>query len=217
MQVNVNQKITEHLEICPHCNVSHVQIAVSAHATWESNKSTCFLGNCQNPDCSGPVFFIREHINATDGMGYRHGLVTFLYPFALSTGLDSSISLPDRVVEEFQESIKCMAVGALLSSMTMSRRVLQRCLKDKGYSQHRLVDQINEAKKNGTIPARYHEIADEIRHYGNVGAHPSDDKASCVTNDNCHLLIEFTKLIIEEFYLLPHKATQLQANRKKLN
>lgn len=158
------------------------------------------------------MFYIRKNEQTKKPIGFNLGDAVFLYPFAGCEALDASI-LPAGVPEEFTECVTCSVVGASLSSMTMARRVLQRCLKDKGHLQHILAQQIDAAKADGTIPKRYHEIADEIRIYGNIGAHPDDDKMSCVTTENCRHLIEFTRMMIEELYILPQKAALLRKNR----
>jgi hypothetical protein len=98
--------------------------------------------------------------------------------------------------------------------MTMSRRVLQRCLKQQGFSEKTLEKQIDAAKADGTIPKRYHSLADEIRKYGNIGAHPDDDNLALATAENAQHLLEFVNLLIHEFYELPAKADALMRQRK---
>ena len=214
MKVNETLGHKDQIDSCPHCGVRHVQVSVGAIAQW-SDDANCFLASCQNVQCGKSVFYIRKirkNEQAKKPIGFNPGDAVFLYPFAGCEALDASI-LPAGVPEEFTECITCSVVGASLSSMTMARRVLQRCLKDKGHLQHNLAQQIDAAKADGTIPKRYHEIADEIRLYGNIGAHPDDDKMSCVTTENCRHLIEFTRMMIEELYILPQKAALLRKNR----
>jgi hypothetical protein len=206
MRVETTHGYTDQIETCPHCGVNHVQVSVGAIGGW-SDASRCFLASCQNRDCGKSVFYIRSLQTSQYAPGGQFGDVQFLYPFVGAAALDTT-TLPDGVAEELKEAVTCSVVGALLSSMTMARRVLQRCLKDKGHSQHNLVQQIDAAKADGTIP-----IADEIRLYGNIGAHPDDDKMGCVTEENCDQLIEFTRLLIEELYVLPQKAALLRRNR----
>jgi hypothetical protein len=211
MKVEETPGYTDQIDSCPHCGVRHVQVSVGAVAQW-SDDADCFLASCQNRQCGKSVFYIRKQTQAKRLIGHNLGDAVFLYPFVGSEALDASI-LPAGVPEEFTECVTCSVVGASLSSMTMARRVLQRCLKNKGHLQHNLAQQIDSAKADGTIPKRYHEIADEIRLYGNIGAHPDDDKMSCVTTENCRHLIEFTRMMIEELYILPQKAALLRKNR----
>ncbi|MBL8854815.1 MAG: DUF4145 domain-containing protein [Planctomycetaceae bacterium] len=144
--------------------------------------------------------------------GFKLGDVQFLNPFVGAASRDAP-TLPARVPKEFKEAVTCSVVGALHSATKMERRVLQRCLNDKGHTRHHLAPQIDRAKADGTIPTHYHEIADEIRLYGKISAHPDDDKMSCVTKENWHQLIEFTRLIIDELYILPQKVELLRKNR----
>jgi len=127
--------------------------------------------------------------------------------------LPKELKLPPGVREEFAEAADCLQFGSVLASMTMSRRVLQRCLKAQKFTQKSLGQQIDAAKDDGTIPNRYHDLVDEIRLYGNIGAHPDDDNASLVTSENANQLLEFVRILIEELYVLPLRAKALQNNR----
>jgi hypothetical protein len=190
---------------CPHCRVSD-QIANGGHAVggWEG-ASHWLVRNCNNPLCKRPIFIVFDETQ-------KMGRPAFTYP--LTGGhLDANTQFPERVREEFTEASLCLQINAYLSSMTMSRRVLQRCLKHLGFAQHRLFDQIEAAKTAGTIPRRYHQLADEIRHFGNIGAHPDDDNQQLVTKGNAMLLLEFVKILTDEFFVLEQRVATLSRAR----
>lgn len=193
---------------CPHCGVKD-QIAHGGHAVggWEG-VSHWLVRNCNNPLCKRPIFVVYDEVTSTET-----GSPIFTYP--LTGGkLDEETLFPDHVRDEYSEATHCFQIGAHLASMTLCRRVLQRSLKEKGFNQRSLYEQIEAAKKDGTIPRRYQELADEVRHFGNLGAHPDDDKMDLVNPENSAFLLEFVKLLVDEFYVVHHRVSSLTKARK---
>jgi len=143
----------------------------------------------------------------------NRGEISGIYPPG-SYELDSTISINEEIRNDFREAGLCLAAGCYKASMVMSRRLLQRCLKDQGYEEYRLADAIDHAMKNGTLRKPFHEIATEVRHYGNFGAHPDDDQLATIGKDEASLIIDFSRLLIEEFYEIPAAAQKLRKNRQ---
>lgn len=187
------------IEKCPHCEVSHVQ--THKHFELRGRKGDWRVLECQNPECGGFIFarVVGDELEE-------------MYP-AVNFRLKDDLGVSDEIRREFEEAGKDLANGCYLSSMTMSRRVLQRCLKEQGHSEKHLAVQLESAKKDKTLPTRYHILADEIREYGNIGAHPDDDQALNVTKENAERLLEFTRILIHEFYELPAQVKQLEQSR----
>lgn len=192
---------------CPHCGVKD-QIAQGGHAVggWEGI-SHWLVRNCNNPLCRRPIFVVYD-----EEQSKTTGVPIFTYPLTGGV-LDKDTEFPEHVREEFLEASHCHQIDAFLASMTMSRRVLQRCLKHQGFKQRNFYDQIEEAKKEKIIPRRYHKLADEIRHYGNIGAHPDDDNLELVNERNSEFLLGFVKLLVEEFYVVHHRVLELENDR----
>ncbi len=97
--------------------------------------------------------------------------------------------------------------------MVVSRRVLQRCLKEQGCDQRKLVNAIDAAMKQNILRTPFHPIATEIREYGNLGAHPDDDQLANATRGNAQQILEFARLLIHDFYEVPAAASKLKRNR----
>lgn len=192
---------------CPQCGVRD-QIAQGGHAVGGWEGITHWLVRCcNNPLCKRPIFVIYDEEESS-----KTGRPRFTYP--LSSGhLDHATTFPYLVREEFAEATRCLQVDAFLASMTMSRRVLQRCLMHLGFAQRQLFDQIEAAKSNDTIPRRYHQLANEVREFGNIGAHPDDDKAQLVTRENATLLLEFVRLLVEELFSVQQRISKLSRDR----
>jgi len=194
---------------CPHCGVKD-QIAQGGHAVggWEG-VTHWLVRSCNSPLCKKPIFVVYDENQAEETAN-----PIFTYP--LTGGkLDNDTDFPNYVREEFREATHCHQIGAYLSSMTMSRRVLQRCLKHEGFNQRKLFEQIKAAKEQNLIPKRYSKLVDEIRHYGNIGAHPDDDKMDLVNETNSEFLLGLVKLLVEEFYVVHDRITKLERARNE--
>ena len=143
-----------------------------------------------------------------NGVGSR-----VIFPF-VAHALGTSASIPKQIVDDFQEAGICLGARCFKASLVMSRRVLQRCLAEQGCKQHNLVDAIAEAVSSGILRKPFHSLAEEIRHYGNLGAHPNDDQLANANNESAHQVLEFARILIREFYKVPASAAQLKLNRK---
>ena len=194
---------------CPHCGVKD-QIANGGHAVggWEG-VSHWLVRMCSNPLCRRPIFVVYDEVKSE-----TTAAPIFTYPL-LGGKLDKETQFPKYVREEFKEASHCHQIGAYLASMTMSRRVLQRCLKHEGLNQRTLFEQIETAKNQNIIPRRYAKLVDEIRQYGNFGAHPDDDKMELVTEKNSEFLLELVKLLVEELYVVHHRVSKLEDARNE--
>lgn len=194
------------LDQCPHCGVRHVQTQQRFADTVDPHTGTVswFLERCQNTSCEKLVLVEIDSNN---------GQVLGIFPF-VSYQLDTNASIPAPTAEDFREAGLCLGAGCFKASLVMSRRVLQRCLRDQGCDQRNLVDAIDAAVKGGVLRKAFHPIAEEIRHYGNLGAHPDDDQLTNANRDSAHQVLEFARLLIHEFYEVPARATQLKQKRQ---
>jgi len=68
---------------------------------------------------------------------------------------------------------------------------------------------INTSEQHG-----FHGLADEVRHYGNLGARPDDDQLENANSESAEQVLEFAQLLIHEFYEVPAAATRLRQNRQ---
>jgi len=137
-----------------------------------------------------------------------------IYP-AGSYELETAAPIPEEVREDFKEAGLCLASGCFKASMVMSRRVLQRCLKEQGCNQRYLVDAIDHAISQNILRPQFHTIATEIRQYGNLGAHPDDDQLQNVNKDNTQQVLEFVRLLIHDLYEVPAAASRLRQAREE--
>lgn len=190
---------------CPHCNTRHVQTSERFSELLDPcvNSTWWHVIRCQNPKCQRLILAVTDPQNHVQG----------IYPVG-SYELDASVPISKEMCDDFREAGLCLAAGCYKASMVMSRRVLQRCLKQQGCTQPKLVDTINHAIDNNILRKPFHPIATEIREYGNLGAHPDDDQLANATREKAELILEFARLLIHDFYEVPASATKLKHDRQ---
>ena len=119
---------------------------------------------------------------------------------------------PATVASDFREAAKLLAISPMASG-AFARRCLQALLREQGYGQKDLVDQISALLKE-TGPAKVvpHYITssvDAIRHFGNFSAHPIRDINTAtiieVEPREAEWCIEILKDLIEHYYERPEQ------------
>lgn len=161
------------------------------------------LARCQNGSCRKLVLFSQA----------QDGTVHVLFPLAVVEFPNDS-PIPAEIQNDFKEAGLCLSAGCYKASLVMSRRVLQRCIKEQGVTDRNLSDAISTAVANGTLRKAFHELATEIRAYGNLSAHPDDDQLQNANRDSASTVLSFAQLLIHEFYEVPASAALLKKNRK---
>ena len=191
------------LDKCPHCNASHVQANQRFRDQFKAGVDNVLwdVVRCQNPTCTKLVLAV---LGASG--------VQKIYPSA-NFELDESINIAAEIREDFQEAGNCLGADCYKASMVMSRRALQRCLKENGCTQRNLVNAIDHALEHNILRPAFRPIAEEIREYGNLGAHPDDEQLSNVTRENAQQILDFVRLIIHDFYEVPAAAVKLRQGR----
>jgi uncharacterized protein DUF4145 len=193
------------LDQCPHCGVRHVQTLQRFAEPLNARDGAVlwFIERCQNQTCNRLVL-----VQATN-----QGQIQQVFPF-VAYELDAKASVPTPIVDDFREAGLSLGAGCFKASLVMSRRVLQRCLTDQGCTQNKLVDAIDFALKSNILRKAFHPLADEIRQYGNLGAHPDDDQLANANHESAQHVLEFARLLIHEFYEVPASAALLKKNRQ---
>jgi len=193
------------LDKCPHCETSHVQTQPRFEEAFDSQSNEIIwrFVRCQNPECRRLILVV-----------IKNGVVENIYPTS-SFELDSTVQISQEIRDDFREAGLCLSAGCYKASMVMSRRVLQRCLKEQGCTQHKLVDAIDYALKQGILRKPFQRIATEIREYGNLGAHPDDEQLTNVDAIKAKQVLDFARLLIHDFYEVPAAAENLRQAREE--
>lgn len=192
------------IDQCPHCGTAHVMTDV----LWNdlSRPERWYVVRCLNKQCQKLILLRVDAIS---------GELFGIYPTG-TYELQKNASISDEIRGEFCEAGLCLDAGCFKASMVMSRRVLQRCLKEQGCKKNKLTDSIQEAIDSGLLRSAFHGIATEIREYGNLGAHPDDEQLANASKENAQTILNFLRLLIHEFYEVPAQASKLKQQRSKL-
>ena len=144
----------------------------------------------------------------------RDEIATF--PLAIPS---ANTAVPAPLAEDYIEGVECLSIGKNKAAACMFRRSLQQVMLEKQAKGNRLVDQIRSLAQVGTIPQEIADWADEIRLWGNEGAHPSNDGLDTISNDEALELKDFVERLFEWVYIMPDKVAQSKSARasKKAN
>jgi hypothetical protein len=130
--------------------------------------------------------------------------------------LDASLISDQALRDDYREAGLCLDAGCFKASLVMSRRALQRVLKAQGCKQRNLGGEkgaLASAISKGILRKAFHALANEIKEYGNLGAHPDDEQLEAATKESAAQVLRFLELIVEEFYSVPMAAEKLRRSR----
>lgn len=192
------------IDQCPHCQTRYVQteqrfkeeLKIGEQEVWR-------VVRCQNPDCKKLILMERP-ADLSNVIRFPLGAYE----------IDDDVNVGQEIRDEFTEAGLSLRADCPKASMVMSRRVLQRMLKEQGCEQKLLVEAINYAKENGIIREKFQPLADEIREYGNLSAHPDDDQLKNATKESAEQILGFIRVLLDEFYVLPASADHLRKQRE---
>jgi len=151
------------------------------------------LSRC--PECGGPTL---EAYNWSDAFNEPDDELpsNVLYP----TARDDS-AIPVRVRKYLLSARKVKGVEPGFFALGM-RRVLEAVCDEEGASGQTLVNQLQDLAHRGRIPAGFDEMATQLRHLGNLGAHVSDVE---VESNDVPVIEDFAEAILEYLYRSPAK------------
>lgn len=182
--------------ICPHCDV-HSTI------TFVAGYGSHYIYRCDR--CEGLVLLIMSDSSA-------HATIVDQYPKKVPK-LDPAI--PTDVASDYIEAVKCFDVGANKASAVMCRRALQTSVIQKGATEDKLNDQIDELFKKGVITEDIMNWSHEIRLTGNLGAHPDKDGLQHITPQDADDLIKFMEEYLNYVYIMPAKVSAKRVRKEK--
>lgn len=189
---------------CQRCGSGTMKAVAYARSVF-SALVTDYLLRCTNARCGGYGFLLvawnqddpGEDPVLMKGYLWRHpgtspqsDAVLHNYKVSQFTALEAELELPKLLREDFIQACKCNASGYYEASVCMARRALERALIGRGArSRARMVDMIAQLSEQGELPVELSRACDEIKCYGNRGAHP-DEPVSLGETDDALLLTD---------------------------
>lgn len=142
-----------------------------------------------------------------------------VYPLPSFDPSDYHEAIPEKVREDLAEADRCFHADAYKAAVTMNRRAIQRIvldkIKDPEIKKKKLWAQIDALFEKGFITKDLKETAHEIRHFGNFGAHPSDDLLDNTTLEDAKIIDRLTIDLIRTIYIVPFETNKLKDKRTK--
>jgi len=120
---------------------------------------------------------------------------------------------PKNVSSDVSEAQICHAVGAYKACVVMCRRALEQVSINISANGQTLHDKIRSLQTQGIISSEIFAIFEEIRYFGNYGAHPNDDLLGDVTKDDSSSVLDVTFHIIKHIYDIPETIRRLRSRR----
>ena len=126
-----------------------------------------------------------------------------------------SNDIPQDYKDDFEEAYATLDISPKASA-TLSRRCLQRLLRDQARVRHNdLSKEIQEVLDSNKLPSHLSNAIDSIRNIGNFGAHPEKDKSTGMIVNVEQGKAEWNIDVLEglfDFYFIQPAETQRKKN-----
>lgn len=146
-------------------------------------------------------------------LDYGSGAVVTSYP-PETVDFDAT-DLPPKVLEAFDEAIKCHSQACYVAATIMVRKTLEEVCHERGASGGNLKDRIKALGKTVVLPQEMLNGLDDLRLLGNDAAHIESQMFSQVGQDEVEVAIDVTKEILKAVYqygAIMDRLKQLKAN-----
>lgn len=198
---------------CPHCG-DRVKLLAFSNLL-NAGHYTYFVALCPNTDkldCD-PVFCIYEDMDDK---------IIQCYPAPGADADKYHQATPPNIREDFAEAIRCFYSKSYKGCVVMCRRVVDaiacdtlgaEAKRDNGQTR-RLTKLIEMMLEKGLITNAIKETADEIRFFGDYGAHSQDDGLDAVSEDDAETIRQLTDELIKAVYTTPYETQKLRKKRE---
>jgi hypothetical protein len=122
--------------------------------------------------------------------------------------------VPTNILHDLNEAEMCFSIKATTACVILCRRALESVCVDKKAIGSTLYDQIKDLLEKGLISKDTFQYFEEIRLFGNYGAHPTNDLLDDVSIEDAEIALEITTHIIKHIYEMLGKITKLTEKRK---
>lgn len=200
---------------CPHCGHQGVflEVGIMDVITWTRHSGSAtehpvnYLGirKCPNEKCQGHLFFISDNNRNV-----------------LSTSPSETIpfdkeNIPDKVLNAFEEAIKCHSNSCFIASAIMIRKTLEEICIDRGATGNTLFKKLQDLGGKILIPRELLNGMNELRLLGNDAAHIEAQTFSEIGKEEIEVSLEFAKEILKAVYQYDNLLQRLKNLKDKGN
>ena len=213
---------------CPHCatsvhpgwiedHVKGVSAEYGAPPILKDRDGSWSVKSMKCPACDRSTIILRRQWRTASPGGdpENHDVAIMAWPRGVARPLPPEVS--KDFVADYQEAGLVLDAGSPKASAALSRRCLQRLLREKaGTKSKDLADQIDEVLP--TVPSHHAEAIDAVRTIGNFAAHPikstNTGEIIDVEPGEAEWLLETLEGLLDHYFVQPAK---LAAKKAALN
>lgn len=158
---------------------------------------------CGNPDCGAHLFVVLNHFGSEILVSYPAETIDF----------DAS-SIPQPVVDAFEEAIKCHAQQCFVASAIMVRKGLEMICADRAATGDNLHQRIVALGDKVVLPKAMLDGLDDLRLLGNDAAHVESRVYEDVGKEEVEVALEVAKEILKATYQYEDLMGRLRALKR---
>lgn len=198
---------------CPHCgyNGTFLQVGIQDIYTFRTDSRgqhpLYYLGirKCPNEKCHGHLFFISDNDRN----------IVLTSP-SESIPFDKE-NIPDKVLNAFEEAIKCHSNSCFIASAIMIRKTLEEICIERGAKGANLYKKLQDLGGKILIPQELLSGMNELRLLGNDAAHIEAQTFSEIGKDEIEVSLDFAKEILKAVYQYDNLLQRLKKLKDKTN
>jgi len=208
------------IDLCPHCGAKvHIEKLWSDYHTFKNGDVEFYVVFRCKP-CKKLLMktflFKQNRYSSDENLEVKGWDEKFPISFDDVLSNEEKEHIPEQVLADYQEALKCKSIAANRASCSMFRRALQSSLVLLG-ANHKL-DLIKQIESLTSLPKDIIDWAHQIRIFGNWGAHPDKDKLKEVDSDDVAEVHDFISKFFVYMFIMPEKVKLSRAKRdEKLN
>jgi hypothetical protein len=205
------KRLTDDVVRCPACNISAVAVLEHRYSTVTSHEDQGIEWD------AGDVYelIVCQSCKATrvrKGYYFSETPEEFEWEIVYPMAPKSVDGLPDKVEKSYRAAMKVRDIDTNAFAVLIGR-VLEFVCEDRQSHGQTLADQLNELGAKGEIPPRLAEMAQQLRHFRNVGAHASLGE---LTDSEVPFLEQLCRAVLEYVYTAPVIVEKVQRRLDQL-
>ena len=213
----IDEETNDLIDLCPHCGAKvHIVRQWSGYHLFHRRDVEFYIifrcKPCQKLLLK--TFFFRQNQYSSNQnlkvKGWREKFPLLLDHLLIN---EEKKLISEQVLSDYEEAIKCKAIGAHKASCAMFRRALQGSLVILGANPKlSLIGQIDSLH---SLPDDIKDWAHQIRIFGNWGAHPDKDNLKDIKAEDVEEVYDFTSKFFIYVFIMPERVKLSRAKREE--
>lgn len=203
----IEEQIKDLIDLCPHCGAKvHIEkLWNDYHSFGNGDIEFYVIFRCK--PCKKLILktcsFKQNQYARKPDLKFEKWDEKFPITFDDELNMEEKEYIPDQVLSDYQEALKCKSIGANRASCSMFRRSLQSALVILG-ANHKL-DLIKQINSLDNLPNDIKDWAHQIRIFGNWGAHPDKDSLKEIDHEDVAEVNDFIAKFFLYLFIMPEK------------